>query len=118
MPNLDKPLPVGSHYTGLIDKPKATNGEKDGQIYLLWGKNKERNLSHYELYRSDAPDFKANKQTFVANVFIEPFVVGRYSDEGLKINTRYYYKVRAVNKNGVKGELSEIFSAKTKEHLE
>ncbi len=115
---VDKPLPIGSHYTGLIDKPKATNGENDGQIYLIWGKNRERNLSHYELYRSETPEFKACKKTFVSCVYPEPFVIARYSDEGLKINTRYYYKVRAVNKNGVKGELSNVFFAKTKEHLE
>ena len=113
----DKPLPIGSHYTGLIDVPKATNGENDGQIYLIWGKNREKNLSHYELYRSESPEFKACKKTFVSLVYPEPFVIARYSDEGLKINTRYYYKVRAVNKNGVKGELSNVFSAKTKEHL-
>ena len=117
-PSLDKPLPIGSFYTGLVDKPKAVSGEKDGQIYLLWGKNREKNLSHYQLFRSENPDFKANNKTFIANVLPEPYVVGRYSDEGLKINTRYYYKVRAVNKNGVKGDLSETFSAKTKQHLE
>ena len=115
--NKEKPLPIGSHYTGLIDKPKAANGEKNGQIYLLWGANRESNLSHYELYRSPTPNFKANAKTFVAKVFPEPYVVARYSDEGLKDYTRYYYKVRAVNKNGMRGELSEEFSAKTKQPL-
>jgi hypothetical protein len=113
----EKPLPIGSHYTGLIDKPKAANGEKNGQIYLLWGANKESNLSHYELYRSITPNFKANTKTFVAKVYPEPYVVARYSDEGLKDYTRYYYKVRAVNKNGARGDLSEEFSAKTKQPL-
>ena len=113
--SLDKPLPIGSHYTGLVDKPKAVSGEKDGQIYLLWGKNRERNLSHYELYRGETEDFKVNKKSFVSKVYPEQFVVGRYVDEGLKTNHRYYYKVRAVNKKGVKGPLSFAFSAKTKE---
>ncbi|MBQ9734515.1 MAG: fibronectin type III domain-containing protein [Clostridia bacterium] len=111
-------MPIGSHYTCLIDEPKATNGENDGQIYLIWGVNREKNLSHYELYRSEKENFKANKKTFVCNVYPEPFVIARHVDVGLKINTRYYYKVRAVNKNGVKGDFSKEFLAKTKEHIE
>ncbi len=118
LPNETIPLPIGSHYTGLIDKPKVTSGEKDGQLYLIWGQNREKNLSHYELYRSETPNFKANKKTFVDNVYPEDFVIARYEDLGLKTHTTYYYKVRAVNKNGVKGELSEEFFANTREKVE
>ena len=113
----EKPLPVGSHYTGLIDIPKATNGENDGQIYLIWGANKEPNFSHYELYRSKTPNFKANKKTFVSLIYPEPFVIARYSDEGLENYTEYFYKVRAVNKQGAKSDFSPEFSAKTKQPL-
>ena len=112
-----KPLPIGSHYTGLIDKAKATNGENNGLIYLIWGRSCERNFSHYEVYRSETPNFKANKKTFVANVYPENFVIARYADQGLKNNTTYYYKVCAVNKNGVKSDFSPEFSAQTKQPL-
>ena len=113
--NLQKPLPIGEIYTGLITEPKAACGENDGHLYLLWGQNQEDNLSHYKLFRGDTLDFEANETTHIADVLPEDFVVGRYIDTGLKSHTEYFYRVCAVNKNGVCGEISRVFSAITKE---
>ena len=111
----EKPLPIGSFYTGLITQPKAACGENDGQLYLLWGANRELNLSHYKLFRGEFADFVADDSTHIADVLPEEFVVGRYVDTGLKSHTEYFYRVCAVNEDGVCGEMSNVFSAITKE---
>ena len=113
----EKPAPVGSIYTGLITVPRAARGEDSGHLYLLWGQNMEKNLSHYKLYRSIMPDFEANDETFVADVEPGVYRVAGYQDKGLKSHTEYYYKVCAVNDKGVCGEMSEVFSGITKEEL-
>ncbi len=119
IPTLDenKPAPVGSIYTGLITKPYAAAGENSGHLYLLWGANKEKNFSHYKLYRSEKSGFEPSDDTWIADVLPEEYVVGRYEDTGLKEHTCYYYRVCAVNKQGVCGEMSEEFSAFTRETL-
>jgi hypothetical protein len=114
----EKPLPIGEFYTGLITKPKAACGENDGQLYLLWGASKEPNLSHYKLFRGETADFIADDATHIADVLPEKYVVGRYVDTDLKTHTEYFYRVCAVNTDGVCGELSNVFSAITKEQLE
>lgn len=111
----EKPLPIGEFYTGLITKPKAACGENDGQLYLLWGASKEPNLSHYKLFRGETADFIVDDSSHIADVLPEEYVVGRYVDTGLKTHTEYFYRVCAVNKDGICGELSDVFSATTKE---
>lgn len=115
--NHSVPAPIGSVYTGLISKPCAACGEKPGHLYLLWGHNTEPDFSHYNLYRSETANFEVNESTFIAKIFPEEYVVGRYEDTGLKEHTCYYYKVCAVNKEGVHGEISEEFHAYTKETI-
>lgn len=111
----EKPAPIGSVYTGLITKPRAACGEKDGLLYLLWGQNMEKNLSHYELYRSKEQGFIPSEENFVSIVLPEEYRVARYVDEGLEAHTKYFYRVRAVNSKGICGDFSEEFSAYTKE---
>lgn len=116
-PKIDtrKPLPIGEIYTGLITGPKAACGEEEGQLYLLWGSNREGNLSHYKLFRGDRLDFEPGDSTHIADVLPEDFVVGRYVDSGLSSHTEYFYRVCAVNNDGICGEMSNVFSALTKE---
>ena len=114
----DRPAPIGSVYTGLITKPRAACGEDTGHIYLLWGANTEKDFSHYKLYRSEQPGFEANEKTFIADVYPEEYVVGRYEDKGLKEHTCYYYRICAVNKKGACGMMSDEFNAFTKEVIE
>lgn len=111
------PLPIGSVYTGLIDKPCACAGENFGEMYILWGNSTDADLSHYSLYRSEYKGFTADGSTFIANIQPSEYVVERYDDAELKTNTRYYYKICAVNKQGICGALSDEFSAVTKEEL-
>ena len=86
-------------------------------LYLLWGANREKNLSHYELYRSRDPGFVPSEANFIARVEPEEYVCGRYVDRGLEPHTEYHYRVRAVNTEGVCGDFSEPFSGITKEPL-
>lgn len=109
------PAPIGSFYTGLITVPKAVHGEKEGQLYLIWGQNTESDLSHYELYRSEKSGFLPDEKTFLARVMPGPYRVGLKEENGLKHHTRYFYRVRAVRKNGIKSEFSSEFSGVTRD---
>ena len=108
------PAPIGSVYTGLITDPMAGHSENPGQLYLLWGKNMEENLSHYELYRSETDGFIPSADNFVANVELEDYRVSRYIDTGLKNDCLYFYRVRAVNTDGDKGSFSKQFCGRTR----
>lgn len=113
----ERPAPVGSVYSGLIDEPCGACGGEDGQLYLLWGQNKEKDLSHYELYRSEQEGFTPCPENFVANVDPGEYTVVPYEDKGLKTHCCYYYRVRAVNRKGLAGEYSCEFSAVTREMI-
>jgi hypothetical protein len=109
------PAKVGSFYSGLIDSPKAGHGAEPDQLYVIWGQNTESDLSHYELYRSETPGFTPDAASFVADIEPGPYCVGLCDDRGLKVFTTYYYRVRAVDSDGHKGEFSDEFSGTTRE---
>ena len=97
-------------WTGLIEKPRAGHGEKDGQMYLLWGAEMSPDFDHYELYRDGK---------FLANVTNEvpdgiPYRVARYEDLGLPTHSRHEYRLRKVWKDGRKDELGEPFHGLTR----
>lgn len=109
------PAKVGTVYTGLISDPRAWRGDTPDLLYLQWGQNTEPDLSHYELFRSPSPDCPANAKTFVAEVPPGPYVVVPFTDKGLKPHTKYYYRVRAVDRDGRKGPPSEVCVGITRE---
>ena len=109
------PAKVGSIYTGLIADPRAWRGDEPETLYLQWGQNTESDLSHYELYRGDIPDFEHSENTFVAKVGPGPYVVVPFEDKGLKPYTAYYYRVRAVDHDGHKGQPSDVCRGVTRE---
>ena len=109
------PAKVGSHYTGLIDAPRAWRGDAADLLYLQWGQNREKDLSHYELFRGDAPDFEVGEKSRVAQVPPGPYVTVPFEDKGLKPHTAYYYRVRAVDKAGRAGEPSDVCCGVTRE---
>lgn len=109
------PAKVGTARTGLISDPRAWRGDEPDTLYLQWGQNSESDLSHYELYRSETPDFEVHETTFLAKVEPGPYVVVPYEDKNLKPHTAYYYRVRAVDRDGHKGQPSEVCRGMTRE---
>lgn len=106
--------PYGKEYTALLSSPRAGHGESDGQLYLLWGRNNHPDFGHYELYRSENPEFAPGPGNKVADVKNEQYVCARYVDKGLKSHTRYWYRLRTVDKRGACGGFSEAFSGLTR----
>ncbi len=109
------PAPVGTHWRGLICQPRGWRADRNDTLYLLWAQNREPDLAHYELYRGESPDFAADAATLLAKVEPGPYVIVPYEDKGLKRNTTYFYRVRAVDRDGNKGALSDVWSATTRD---
>ena len=108
------PADDGYAYTGLITRPRATHGEKDGQLYLEWGADMSPDFDHYELWRDGK---------FLATVTNEapdgiPYRNARYEDLGLPTHSRHEYRLRSVYKDGRKGEWSEKFEGLTRDFME
>ena len=102
--------PAVADWTGLLERPRAGHGEKDGQLYLLWGADLSPALAHYELWRDGA---------FLANVTNEapngiPYRVARYEDTGLPTHSRHAYKLRKVWKDGTKDVFGKEFVGMTR----
>ncbi|MDR2116359.1 MAG: hypothetical protein LBP87_08255 [Planctomycetaceae bacterium] len=109
------PAPIGSFETGLVTLPQTAHDDSPAHLYLIWGKNIESDLSHYELYRSEIKGFTPNSDNFIAKINPERYRVVTFKDTGLKEFTQYYYRVRAVDKTGHAGEMSPEFTGTTRE---
>ena len=97
-------------WTGLIERPRAGHGEKDGQMYLLWGADMSPDFDHYELWRDG--EFLADVRNETPDGI--PYRVARYEDLGLPTHSRHVYKVRSVYKDGRRGEWS-VFAGITRQ---
>ncbi|MGN1359557.1 MAG: hypothetical protein ACI4X9_03790 [Kiritimatiellia bacterium] len=91
--------------------PRASHGEKDGQLYLLWSADRSPDFSHYELWRDGR---------FLATVTNEalsgiPYRVARYEDLGLPTHSRHTYRYRKIMKDGSQSDWSQPFSATTRQ---
>ena len=107
--SVDDPPPG---WTGLIENPRAGHGEKDGQMYLLWGAEMSPDFDHYELWRDGR---------FLADVRNEapdgiPYRVARYEDTGLPTHSRHEYRIRKVWKDGRSDDFGEPFSGLTRQN--
>ena len=97
-------------WTGLIEKTRAGHGEKDGQMYILWGAEMSPDFDHYELWRDGK--FLTNVTNEVPNGL--PYRVARYEDLGLPTHSRHEYRIRKVWKDGRKDPLGEPFYGLTR----
>ena len=73
------------------------------RITLTW--TEEEGIT-YTLFRSTAPNFVTSDETKISDNAVSP-----YDDEGLTINTTYYYRLMAVNPSGASEPTSEISAA-------
>ncbi|HEB72057.1 MAG TPA: hypothetical protein ENI77_05495 [Nitrospirae bacterium] len=78
------------------------------EIPLSWRKNPDIKIKSYQIFRSDAEDGVFKKITEV------PADKSYFLDQALKDGKIYYYKIRAIDKDKLEGELSEMISATTK----
>jgi len=78
------------------------------RVTLQWQPNPESDIESYEIFRSEG---KPNDFDDIVKVSSDMF---RYVDKERDDGTTYYYKVRAIDKDGLIGKFSEIVSSKTK----
>lgn len=97
-------------WTGLIEAPRAGHGEKDGQLYLLWGAELSPTFSHYELWRDGA--FRAVVTNEAPRGI--PYRVARFEDTGLPTHSTHSYRLLKVWKDGRKESFGGTFSGRTR----
>lgn len=79
------------------------------KVNLKWNKNEEKDISEYWVYRGIEGRLDSSPHSKVkANI-------NTFTDTDLKDNVRYSYAVKAVDADGLEGELSSIVSAVTKQ---
>jgi fibronectin type 3 domain-containing protein len=93
----------------------------DMEIALSWPVDEKamKNISHFNVYRGEAPDFKPTLLHLVARP-VQPSCVDRpvlhyggWINNQLDPDTAYYYRVAAVDRWNSEGPLSDAVSAKT-----
>ncbi len=82
-------------------------------ILVDWKDNPEEDISHYLVYRSTTSGFIPSEENFVASVSTSSFL-----DTNLNKNTRYYYRIFAVDRSGNISEASEELYARVKFEFE
>ncbi|MEC1351682.1 hypothetical protein [Bacillus licheniformis] len=75
------------------------------QIYLSW--TNDPDADHYEVYGSREPGFAATYSTLLLKSKTHEFV------HEVDVNERWFYRVRAIGKNGKVSNFTEEVSAKT-----
>jgi hypothetical protein len=107
---------------------------KDNFVNLLFRTACEPDVTHYEIHRSTQPGFPADTNTQVGVVRsddlpprsggygetpikykVREYDHATFADKTVEASTTYYYRVRAVDAAGQKGEFSAEVSARTKE---
>ncbi|MFG3796974.1 hypothetical protein [Bacillus licheniformis] len=75
------------------------------KIYLSW--THDPDIDHYEVYGSREPGFATTYCTLLLKSKTHEFV------HEVGVNERWFYRVRAIGKNGIVGDFTEEVSAKT-----
>lgn len=75
------------------------------KIYLSW--TQDPDVDHYEVYGSQEPGFAKTYSTLLLKSKTHEFV------HEVGVNERWFYRVRAIGKNGIVGDFTEEVSAKT-----
>jgi hypothetical protein len=78
------------------------------QITLYWQPNPERDIEKYELYRGERAG-SVEKEIKTVSSEINEFI-----DPNLENGKTYFYKIRAVDRDNLRGKFSEIIESTTK----
>jgi len=103
--------PIISVVTKPIPVPVAdlkANQLEVKQVSLSWQSNPEPDIKEYNIFRGESP------QSIKKNIKNVPSTVFAYTDKQLKDGQKYFYKVRAINKDKLVGDFSSIVSSMTK----
>jgi fibronectin type 3 domain-containing protein len=103
--------PVVSAITKAVPRPVTSLNASQievKQVTLNWKLNQETDIAKYEVFRGDDP---GNVDRPVQDI---PATLSHFTDKDLKDGMKYYYKVRAVDKDGLTGKFSEVISSSTK----
>ncbi len=104
----------GKIWTLLFDltppgKPLDLDGRvKSTTIYLTWDPTDDADLWGYNIYRAE---HQVGPYTPANNGTVE--LISYFGDAGLDENTRYYYKVAAIDSSANEGERSDILEITT-----
>jgi len=80
----------------------------NGQVSLSWNANTQVDLSHYQIYRSTTGGFTPTQSNLIDKVD-KPDTT--FIDTGLTNETRYYYRISAVDNAGNESEFSDEVNA-------
>jgi len=72
------------------------------ELNVSWTANTEPDMDHYNVYRSETPEFTPDPTNLVASP-----TVNYYLDSGLKASTTYFYQVTAVDTSANEGTPSD-----------
>jgi len=85
-----------------------TLGKQAKRISLSWNPNPEKDIRHYIIYRSDDAGKEYKK------IGVQPGNKTDFIDIKLPDGRTYYYKIKAVDADGLESALSDTVSATTK----
>ena len=102
--NKPEPLEISEINAYVIDK---------NNLALAWKSCVGKNISHYEVYRSESLEFEPSLETLVEKIEASRFYLHFYKDYGLEQNTEYAYKVISVDEEGNKGSHKGVVIART-----
>lgn len=84
----------------------ARNWEGDLTIYISWEKGFESDVNQYLIYRSLDQNFSADSNSFIGESTENYFT----DTTDLELETKYYYKIKAMDKGGLTSQPSDEVS--------
>jgi len=103
-----KAIPARTKKIPQAPKGIRTLGKQAKRISLNWNPNPEKDIRHYIIYRSD------DARKGYKKIGVQPGNKTDFIDTRLANGTTYYYRIRAVDVDGLESELSDTVSATTK----
>lgn len=100
----DMVIGTGEFVLRVTDLTAETRSESE--IFLDWNCNDTTLIDHYEIFRSEDAGVICENP-------IDSTTVSKYLDEELTLGQTYYYKVMAIDTNGISSEASNEASART-----